>query len=148
MVARKKYTPEFREQAVREVLESSRPVADVAREFRVGTETLRVWVNRHKKANPEAGPGLSEPERVESAAVFVDACAPNYAHWLTEVLPRVALFCREERYAGIPLVVNDGLHRNLVESLRMITRGTRRIIMLPIGRAIVVSELFLTSVAG
>ena len=65
MVTRKKYTPEFREQAVREVLESSRPVADVAREFRVGTETLRVWVNRHKKANPEAGPGLSEPERVE-----------------------------------------------------------------------------------
>ncbi len=89
-----------------------------------------------------------EPERVESAAVFVDACAPNYAHWLTEVLPRVALFCREERYAGVPLVVNDGLHRNLVESLRMITRGTRRIIMLPIGRAIVASELFLTSVAG
>jgi hypothetical protein len=44
--------------------------------------------------------------------------------------------------------VNDGLHRNLVESLRMITRGTRRIIMLPIGRAIVASELFLTSVAG
>lgn len=90
----------------------------------------------------------SEPVRVESAAVFVDACAPNYAHWLTEVLPRVALFCREERYADVPLVVNDGLHRNLVESLRMITRGTRRIIMLPIGRAIVASELFLTSVAG
>ncbi|WP_298595574.1 glycosyltransferase family 61 protein [Zoogloea sp.] len=90
----------------------------------------------------------SEPVRVESAAVFVDACAPNYAHWLTEVLPRVVLFCREERYADIPLVVNDGLHRNLVESLRMITRGTRRIIMLPIGRAIVASELFLTSVAG
>jgi hypothetical protein len=44
--------------------------------------------------------------------------------------------------------VNDGLHRNLVESLRMITRGTRRIIMLPIGCAIVASELFLTSVAG
>lgn len=90
----------------------------------------------------------SEPVRVESAAVFVDACAPNYAHWLTEVLPRVVLFCREERYADVPLVVNDGLHRNLVESLRMITRGTRRIIMLPIGRAIVASELFLTSVAG
>lgn len=89
-----------------------------------------------------------EPERVESAAVFVDACAPNYAHWLTEVLPRVALFCCEERYAGVPLVVNEGLHRNLVESLRMITHGTRRIIMLPIGRAIVARELFLTSVAG
>ena len=64
-MTRKKFSPEFKAEAVREVLESSRPVADVAREFRVGTETLRVWVNRHKKANPEAGPGLSEPERVE-----------------------------------------------------------------------------------
>ena len=65
MVARKKYSPEFREQVVREVLESSRPIADVARGLGVGTETLRVWVNRFKKANPEAEPGLSEPERAE-----------------------------------------------------------------------------------
>lgn len=67
MVARKNYSPEFREQAVRLVLESSRPIADVARELGVGTETLRVWVSRFKKANPENEPVLTEPERAELA---------------------------------------------------------------------------------
>ncbi len=65
MATRKKFSPEFREQAVRLVLDSSRPVADVAGELGIGTETLRVWVNRHKKANPEQAPALSEPERAE-----------------------------------------------------------------------------------
>jgi transposase len=45
------YTPEFRAEAVRLVTELSRPVIDVARELRVNSETLRVWVNRAKRAN-------------------------------------------------------------------------------------------------
>ncbi|MCG6567919.1 transposase [Tessaracoccus sp. ZS01] len=64
-MTRRKFSPEFREQAVRLVLESSRPIADVARELGVGTETLRVWVNRYKKSSPVDEPGLSEPERAE-----------------------------------------------------------------------------------
>ncbi|MBW7959825.1 MAG: hypothetical protein H3C69_09745, partial [Candidatus Promineofilum sp.] len=35
------------------------------------------------------------PEVVPICATFVDACAVNYAHWLTEVLPRIALFCSD-----------------------------------------------------
>ena len=89
-----------------------------------------------------------EPEVVERAAVFVDACAYNYAHWLTEVLPRIAIFCREGCYKNVPLIINDGLHCNLLESLRLITMGRRPIIMLPIDRSIIVSELLLTSVVG
>jgi transposase len=45
------YSPEFRSEAVRLVRELSRPVADVAKELNVGTETLRVWVNRKKIAS-------------------------------------------------------------------------------------------------
>ena len=51
-MTRKSFTPEFRAEAVRLVLESSRPVSDVARELGVGAETLRVWVTRYKQANP------------------------------------------------------------------------------------------------
>jgi capsular polysaccharide biosynthesis protein len=89
-----------------------------------------------------------DPERLTRAGMFVDACAPNYAHWLTEVFSRVVMFCSDERFADVPLIVNDGLHRNLMESLLLITRGERRIITLPIGRAITVDELYLTSNAG
>jgi capsular polysaccharide biosynthesis protein len=88
------------------------------------------------------------PERVPVAAVFVDACALNYAHWLTEVLPRIAAFCAEEQFASIPIIVNDGLHHNIMESLYLITGPEREIITLPVGRAIQADSLYITSVAG
>lgn len=88
------------------------------------------------------------PEPIPVAATFVDACAPNYAHWMTEVLPRVALFCAEERFKDVPIVVNEGLHQNIMESLFLVAGAHREIITLPIGRALAVNELYLTSVAG
>ena len=88
------------------------------------------------------------PERIPVAASFVDACASNYAHWLTEVLPRIAEFCADQQFKDIPIVVNDGLHKNIMESLFLVGGQERKIITLPIGRAIQVDELYLTSVTG
>jgi len=88
------------------------------------------------------------PTRVPIAATFVDACACNYAHWLTEVLPRICLFCSDKRFKGIPIVVNDGMHPNIMESLFLVAEAEREIITLPIGRALAVDELYLTSVTG
>ena len=48
MSSRSKYSLEFRAEAVRAVLERSRPLATVALELGVNPETLRVWVNRAK----------------------------------------------------------------------------------------------------
>lgn len=88
------------------------------------------------------------PEPIPVAATFVDACASNYAHWMTEVLSRVALFCAEERFKDVPIVVNEGLHQNIMESLFLVAGADREIITLPIGRALAVNKLYLTSVAG
>jgi capsular polysaccharide biosynthesis protein len=88
------------------------------------------------------------PERLAAAADFVDACATNYAHWLTEVLPRIAVFCAEQQFKGVPIVVNDGLHKNIMESLFLVAGSEREIVTLPIGRALRVDALYLTSVAG
>jgi capsular polysaccharide biosynthesis protein len=88
------------------------------------------------------------PESIAEAATFVDACALNYAHWITEVLPRIVLFCADERFKGVPIVVNDGLHKNIMESLSLIAGTEREIITLQIGRALVVDTLYLTSAAG
>lgn len=88
------------------------------------------------------------PESIPAAATFIDACATNYAHWMTEVLPRVAMFCAEERFHDVPIVVNDGLHKNIMESLLLVAGAEREIITLPIGRALAVDELYVTSVTG
>jgi capsular polysaccharide biosynthesis protein len=88
------------------------------------------------------------PEPIQRAASFVDACAANYAHWLTEVLPRIAVFCEIEIYSDIPIVVNDGLHPNIMQSLGLIAGGKRPLITLPLGRALRVEMLIQTSVTG
>ncbi|MBI4807425.1 MAG: DUF563 domain-containing protein [Nitrosomonadales bacterium] len=88
------------------------------------------------------------PEQVAEAATFVDACASNYAHWMTEVLPRIALFCAESQFRDVPIVINDGLHKNIMESLLLIAGGGREIITLPVGRALAIHKLYLTSVTG
>jgi capsular polysaccharide biosynthesis protein len=88
------------------------------------------------------------PEAVPCAAAFTDATAPNYAHWLTEVLPKIAMFCAESKFAHVPLIVDAGLHRNLMESLSLIAGRQREIICLPLGRAIAVERLYVTSACG
>jgi len=89
-----------------------------------------------------------EPEKITEAAAFLDATAPNYAHWLTEVLPRIVAFCSLEQYAKVPIIVNDGLHRNIMESLELVAGFDRNIIILPLGRSIHVGAAYITSATG
>ena len=88
------------------------------------------------------------PSSLPKAAVFTDACAGNYAHWLTEVLPRIVLFCADERFQDVPIVVNDGLHPNIMESLLLVVGSKRSIVTLATGRAIAVDLLYVTSPTG
>lgn len=64
------------------------------------------------------------------------------------VLPRIAAFCKVERFANVPIIVNDGLHPNIMESLARIVGPDRECIVLPVGRAIQIDRLCVTSVAG
>ena len=94
---------------------------------------------------------LRKQEMMESlaeAALFVDACAANYAHWMTEVLPRIAVFCAQERFHGVPLIINDGLHPNMLASLFQVAGAERDVIALAIGCALKVDRLHVTSPAG
>jgi len=52
MSTQKRYPPELRERAVRLALESGRPIAAVARDLGVGSESLRHWV---RQAQADAG---------------------------------------------------------------------------------------------
>jgi transposase len=60
---RRKYSPEFREEAVKMVIELSQPVADVAKELGINEGTLGSWVNRYRKEHPEDDEPLTVAER-------------------------------------------------------------------------------------
>ena len=49
------YSPEFREEAAKMVVESSRPIVQVAREIKVNEATLGGWVKRYRDKHADDG---------------------------------------------------------------------------------------------
>jgi transposase-like protein len=60
---RRRFSPEFKAEAVQLVIESGRPVAQVARELGVVEQTLGNWVKAWRDANPEPETVSSPVER-------------------------------------------------------------------------------------
>ncbi len=84
---------------------------------------------------------------IDEAAIFINALATNYAHWMTEILPRIAAFCKNSKYKTIPLIINHGLHKNIIHSLRLIA-GDRSVIFLDTNQRIDIKNLHVVSEAG
>ena len=60
---RRKFSPQFKAEAVQFVIESDRPVAQVARELEINEGTLGSWVQAWRQANPEPEEGRTPVER-------------------------------------------------------------------------------------
>ena len=60
---RRSFTPEFKEEAAKMVVESTRSMASVARELGVNEQSLRNWVNAYRKTHASDEPPLTVPER-------------------------------------------------------------------------------------
>jgi len=60
---RNKYSPEFKDAAVREVIDNSRTIADVARSLGVLEQTLGTWVKTYREAHAGDEPELTVSER-------------------------------------------------------------------------------------
>ena len=59
----KTFSPEFREEAARMVVETSRPIADVARELGISETSLGNWVRAYREKHAEDEPPLQVSER-------------------------------------------------------------------------------------
>jgi transposase len=63
----KTYTPEFKQQAVRRVVDNSLPIAQVARELGINDTTLGFWVKAYRKklAGEPVPAGMPDQERIK-----------------------------------------------------------------------------------
>ena len=59
----RKFTPEFREEAARMVVETSRPIAEVARELGINETSLGNWVRAYRQNHAGDEPPLAVSER-------------------------------------------------------------------------------------
>lgn len=58
-----KYSPEFREQAAKMVVDGQRPIAEIAREYGLGDTTLGTWVKKYRQEYAAQEPPLELSER-------------------------------------------------------------------------------------
>lgn len=84
---------------------------------------------------------------ITEAASFTDAVASNYAHFITEVLPRLHMFVRYAP-AHIPLIIDAALHANFLTAIRIVAGPDRPLMPVVIGQAIRVRKLWVMSVCG
>ena len=60
---RRKFSPQFKAEAVQMVVDTDKTIAQVARDLGVVEQTLGNWVKAWRDANPEPEPSLSPVER-------------------------------------------------------------------------------------
>jgi transposase len=60
---RRKFSPEFRDEAAKMVIETNRPIAVVARELGINPGTLGNWVAAYRKAHPVVDEPVTVSER-------------------------------------------------------------------------------------
>lgn len=66
---RKKFSKEYREEAVKLVIETARPTAQVARELGLNEGTLGNWVNAYRQEHAGDQPPLNVDERARFCEV-------------------------------------------------------------------------------
>jgi transposase len=59
----KTFSPEFRDEAARMVVDTSRPIAEVARELGISETSLGNWVRAYREKHAEDEPPLQVSER-------------------------------------------------------------------------------------
>lgn len=71
---RRKFSPQFKAEAVQMVLETGKPVAEVARNLGINEGTLGNWLNIWRRDNPEPVPDLNPVERARVKEMEDEIC--------------------------------------------------------------------------
>lgn len=85
---------------------------------------------------------------IQHGVVFTDAISHNYAHFLTEVLPRIFLFSQEYPNNRASLIIDAALHPNLVGAIRLVVGEEVGLIALERGEQLLVNSLQVMSPCG
>lgn len=92
---------------------------------------------------------LNKPSiNIPKAISLLGQCSTNYAHWLTETLPKLAIVDSCDLYNDFPLLIDEGLHANILESLHTINKNNREIIIIKRWSSVKVRELIVISTPG
>lgn len=66
---------------------------------------------------------------IEAGISLLGQNTTNYAHWLTETLPKLTVLDAFPQYDDFPLLVDGGLHRNIYDSISAVSGKKRQLIL-------------------
>ena len=79
------------------------------------------------------------------AITLIGQSTKNYAHWLTETLPKLAVLDSYSEFDGLPLLVDSGLHPNIYESIEILNSKHRDIVLIQRWAAVILDEVVCVS---
>ena len=85
---------------------------------------------------------------VAKAVSLIGQCSRNYAHWLTETLPKLAVLDTCDEFSHWPLLVDDDLHPNMYASIDLINRNRREVIRVKRWEPVLLDQLVAVSQPG
>ncbi|QDC44298.1 glycosyltransferase family 61 protein [Methylophilus medardicus] len=88
------------------------------------------------------------PSSLESGVSMISQCSGNYAHWLTETLPKLALLDSIALFDRTPLLIDDHLHPNIIQSLNLLNKKNRQVITVSKWAPVTVNQLIAISNPG
>ena len=95
--------------------------------FDLGSKTISIYSGREK--------------HLKEGVSLLGSCTGNYAHWLTETLPKLLIVDSISEFNDYPLLVDDWIHPNFVDSIAMLNKNGREIIRVRRWEAITVKSL-------
>ena len=66
--------------------------------------------------------------KINEAISFLDSVSFNYAHWISEILPKIYLYRKYYKRKKVVILIDKNLHKNILQSLRIVVKGTNAII--------------------
>ena len=85
---------------------------------------------------------------VHRAASLIGQCSSNYAHWLTETLPKLLILDLSAEHAEWPLLIDAGLHPNILASIELLNKNRRKIIQVERWQPVRLNQLRVVSAPG
>src|SRR5699024_12787109 len=90
---RRKFSAQFKAEAVQMVVQNDRPIAQVAKELQINEGTLGNWGKPHREGNPEPEPALKPSDRVRLAELEAEV---RELRMENELLKKPAVFFARE----------------------------------------------------
>lgn len=85
---------------------------------------------------------------VDRAASLIGQCSSNYAHWLTETLPKLPILDSSAEKSQWPLLIDTGLHPTILASIELLNKNRRQIIQVKRWRPVRLERLQVVSAPG